>query len=71
MSRVKLNSEVKSINQLPDGVEVLLMDGTVERGDMVLGADGVRGTVRSMMWEHANRMEPGIITAQEKTCKAN
>ncbi|KAI1412765.1 FAD binding domain protein [Hypoxylon sp. FL1857] len=68
MKRVKLNSEVKSINQLPDGVEVVLTDGTVEKGDMVLGADGVRGTVRSMMWEHANKMEPGIITAQEKTC---
>lgn len=65
---VRLGCEVKAINQDESGVEVVLTDGTVEKGDMVLGADGVRSGVRSIMWEHANKTTPGLISAKEKTC---
>lgn len=65
-SRLRVGCEVKTIKQDKDGVEVILADGTVEKGDMVLGADGVRSPVRSMMWEHANKKTPGFITAEEK-----
>lgn len=68
-SRVRLGCEVSTIEQNASGVEVILTDETVEKGDMVLGADGVRSPVRSMMWEQANKTTPGLITVQEKTCK--
>lgn len=65
-NRLRVGCEVKTIKQDKDGVEVILADGTVEKGDIVLGADGVRSPVRSMMWEHANKTIPGLITAEEK-----
>ncbi|KAJ9273241.1 hypothetical protein DTO212C5_826 [Paecilomyces variotii] len=65
-NRLRVGCEVKTIKQDKDGVEVILADGTMEKGDIVLGADGVRSPVRSMMWEHANKTTPGLITAEEK-----
>ena len=49
-----------------NGVEVRLSNGKVERGDLVLGCDGVYSPVRTIMWDHANRATPGLITTQEK-----
>ena len=52
-----------------DEVQVKLSNGTVEKGDIVLGADGVHSVVRELMWKNANKSQPGVITAQEKKCK--
>ena len=41
-------------------------DGTSEKGDIVVGVDGVHSTVREKMWERADRLEPGIIDVKEK-----
>jgi len=49
-----------------DGVEVVLDDGTVERGDMVLGCDGVRSQVREKMWELASQRKK-TIEEEERT----
>ncbi|KAL9030775.1 MAG: hypothetical protein Q9196_001125 [Gyalolechia fulgens] len=65
-SRVLFNKRVTDIIEDNDGIEVFLSDGTSERGDIVVGADGVHSTVREKMWEHANRLEPGIIDVKEK-----
>ncbi|OTB00786.1 hypothetical protein M426DRAFT_324032 [Hypoxylon sp. CI-4A] len=65
--RVRLKAECKAINHTADGVEVVLADGTVEKGDIVIGADGGRGMARNAMWAHANRVKPGTITVKEKT----
>lgn len=46
---------------------MILENGAVERGDMVLGCDGVHSLVRQRMWDLANQKIPRIITAQEKT----
>ncbi|KAI1387733.1 uncharacterized protein F4822DRAFT_430479 [Hypoxylon trugodes] len=71
-SRVRTNCPVQDIRQDDDGVEVVLANGEIERGDLVLGCDGVYSLVRSVMWENANRQFPGMITAKEKTAiKAN
>ena len=66
-SYIKTSSGVKDIKNIPGGVEVTLTNGDVERGDIVLGADGVYSMVRSVMWEQANKATPGLITVQEKT----
>ncbi|CAL8575779.1 hypothetical protein XPA_001683 [Xanthoria parietina] len=65
-SKVLFNKKVADIVEDDDGVEVFLSDGTSERGDIVIGADGVHSTVREKMWERANRLEPGIIDVKEK-----
>ncbi|KAL9003537.1 MAG: hypothetical protein Q9188_003595 [Gyalolechia gomerana] len=65
-SKVLFNKKVTDIVEDNDGIEVFLSDGTSERGDIVVGADGVHSTVREKMWEHANRLEPGIIDVKKK-----
>lgn len=66
-SYIKTSSGVKGFKEITGGVEVTLVNGDVERGDIVLGADGVYSMVRSVMWEQANKATPGLITVQEKT----
>ena len=41
-------------------MEVVLDDGTVERGDMVLGCDGVHSMARTKMWELASQRKKRI-----------
>ena len=68
-SRVRLGSKVMDIYDGVDGVEVMLADGTCEKGDMVIGCDGVHSLIRETMWDQGNRSIPGLITVQEKKCK--
>lgn len=48
---IKLNKRVEIIEHTVNGVRVLIIDGTIEEGDIVIGADGVHSIVRSQMWE--------------------
>ncbi|KAI2617412.1 FAD binding domain protein [Hypoxylon sp. NC1633] len=57
---------IKDVKEVIDGVEVTLADGTVEKGDMLLGCDGVHSSMRSFMWHYANKDIPGFITDKEK-----
>ncbi|KKK22258.1 hypothetical protein P175DRAFT_0477239 [Aspergillus ochraceoroseus IBT 24754] len=54
-SFLRLGCRVRDVTEDSDGVEVVLDDGTVERGDLVLGCDGVHSLVRQRMWELANQ----------------
>ncbi|PCG89044.1 Monooxygenase, FAD-binding [Penicillium occitanis (nom. inval.)] len=65
-SLIKPHSKVVDIIDSEDSVKVVLADGTVEEGDLVLGVDGVHSLVRSLMWRNANAAIPGFITANEK-----
>ncbi|KAF3011507.1 hypothetical protein E8E14_008309 [Neopestalotiopsis sp. 37M] len=65
-TRIKTNASVQDIKQDANGVEVVLSNGETEKGDLVLGCDGVYSTVRSIMWDAANAASPGMITVQEK-----
>ncbi len=64
-----MDCAVREVKQSVSGVEVMLNDGTIEIGDMVLGCDGVHSLVRSAMWDHASKTTAGLITAEEKTCE--
>lgn len=68
-SFIKPHSNVVDIIDSDDSVKVVLADGTVEEGDLVLGVDGVHSLVRSLMWRNANAAIPGFITANEKKSK--
>ena len=48
---IKLNKRVEIIEHTVNGVRVLIIDGTIEEGDIVIGADGVHSIFRSQMWE--------------------
>ncbi|KAI9164120.1 FAD-dependent monooxygenase DEP2 [Paramyrothecium foliicola] len=65
-ARIRTNATVVQVKQQVSGVEVVLNDGTVEVGDIVLGCDGVNSRVRGFMWDHANKTSMGTITAKEK-----
>jgi FAD dependent monooxygenase len=65
-SRIKTSKRVVDIQQDADGVRVILSDGTVEEGDIVIGADGVHSLVREFVWKHADQVTPGKITLEEK-----
>lgn len=66
-STIKLNKRVQSIQHHETGVHVLLTDGTVEEGDIVIGADGVHSDVRSQMWDYASKSEPSVVPESDKT----
>jgi 2-polyprenyl-6-methoxyphenol hydroxylase-like FAD-dependent oxidoreductase len=44
---IQTDSQVKSFEQDGDGVTVTLADGRTERGDVLIGADGIRSIVRA------------------------
>ena len=46
---VRYGSRVTSARSTPDGVAVTFADGTTESADLLVGADGVRSTVRSLL----------------------
>lgn len=45
-------TKVQSIRETSDGVEVTFADGSSEKADLVIGADGVRSVVRECMFEN-------------------
>ena len=65
-SRILMNKGVKDIQEDQDGGEVFCQDGTSERGDIIIGCDGVHSKVREMIWENAAKLAPGLITANER-----
>ena len=67
-SLVRLGTKVTDIYDNDDGVETRLADGTSEKGDMIIGCDGVHSLIRETMWSQANSSVPGLITVQEKQC---
>lgn len=65
-SKIQFSKKITSFTESEEGIEVNFADGTCERGDIVVGADGVHSVVRQAMWDCANRLEPGLITVEEK-----
>ncbi|CAN8104628.1 unnamed protein product [Discula destructiva] len=63
---IRTSCGVKDVIMNTEGVEVLLTNGEVEKGDLVLGCDGVYSAVRTIMWDCANKLTPGLITVEEK-----
>lgn len=66
--RVMVNKKTVSVENLPDGVRVHCADGSVYEGDLVVGADGVRSTVRQSIWKS---MEEDGLQAEVKKEKTS
>lgn len=66
-SRVKANKKVIKASILDSKVEVRTEDGEAFVGDILVGADGIRSTIREEMWRIADVMEPGYIPQSEHT----
>ncbi|KAH7078980.1 hypothetical protein BKA63DRAFT_255465 [Paraphoma chrysanthemicola] len=65
-SMIRTSARVERIEQDDNGVKVWLTDGTFEEGDMVIGADGVHSLVRDLMWDYAEKTDPGSIPESDK-----
>ncbi|QSZ36226.1 hypothetical protein DSL72_007352 [Monilinia vaccinii-corymbosi] len=62
--RVRANSKVINITHHGNGVDVQLQNGDVERGSIVIGADGVHSQTRLKMHEAASRS--GLDTSMDE-----
>jgi salicylate hydroxylase len=58
--RVRLNSRLVGFDETPDGVTVHFEDGHSEEGDLLVGADGLRSTVRSLLFGEQEARFTGV-----------
>ncbi|KAF1838730.1 FAD/NAD(P)-binding domain-containing protein [Decorospora gaudefroyi] len=65
-SKIHTGKKLERIEHTDTGVRVYLADGSVEEGDMVVGADGVHSMTRKLMWDYAEATSPGSIPATDK-----
>ncbi|KAI8938093.1 hypothetical protein NX059_005763 [Plenodomus lindquistii] len=66
-SKVHTGRKLCRIEHTSNGVHVHLSDGSIEEGDMVIGADGVHSHVRSEMWDYASKYDPSAIPQSDKS----
>ncbi|KAF2020082.1 FAD-binding domain-containing protein [Aaosphaeria arxii CBS 175.79] len=64
-SKILTNKRVKNVRITDDGVLVNTADGSSYQGDILVGADGIHSTVRTEMWNIANKMAPGWFPSDE------
>ena len=62
---IKTQQCITEIIECEEGIKVVLADGTIERGDIIVGCDGVNSIVRQAMWVNAHRTVPGHIAVTE------
>lgn len=65
-SKILTGKRVQHVVDNEDEAYVELKDGSVERGDIIVGGDGVHSTVREVMWNAANKAIPDFISKKEK-----
>ncbi|WP_150236465.1 FAD-dependent oxidoreductase [Nocardiopsis quinghaiensis] len=59
-ANLRLGLTVRSLTDQPDGVEVLFSDGDSDHYDVVVGADGIRSTIRRMIGVDAEPRPTGM-----------
>lgn len=61
-SKVMVNKRVQRVDMTDNGVTVLAQDGSIYKGDILVGADGIHSAVRGEMWRIADELSPGWIS---------
>lgn len=56
---VRMGVSVERLDQAPDGVEACFTDGRTDRYDLVVGADGIRSRVRTLLFPEAEPQYTG------------
>lgn len=64
-SKLLLNKSVEKVTTTEAGATVETKDGDVFEGDIVVGLDGIRSTVREEMWRIASKASPGYFPKDE------
>ncbi|OJJ78133.1 hypothetical protein ASPBRDRAFT_50921 [Aspergillus brasiliensis CBS 101740] len=65
--RIRLSEKVIAIESSDDGVTATTANGEIYKGHIIVGADGVHSSVRAEIWKAADRVQPGLLRAEEKT----
>ena len=66
--RVLVNKKVTKVEHLPEKVVVHCADNSIFEGDVVVGADGVRSSVREQMWDYMESRGLREEVLKERTC---
>lgn len=69
-TKVVTSSRVVGVDHSEKGVVVHCQDGTHYSGDIVVGADGIHSTVRTLMQEHINAAHPGAAEKDQAAISA-
>lgn len=62
IDRLRMNTQVCRVGQDTEGVWVELVDGTLEHGDILIGADGVHSVVREQVFKPDAPRPSGYVT---------
>lgn len=68
-SKIITKNRVQRVEISDEEVLVRTIDGSIHRGDILVGADGIHSSVRAEMWRIANKISPGWIPYDEHQCK--
>ncbi|CZS99224.1 uncharacterized protein RCO7_00515 [Rhynchosporium graminicola] len=69
-SKIHLSKRVTKIDHTEDEVVVHCKDGSLFSGEIVVGADGVHSTVKSLMQDHIDRLSPGKANKDRNSLSA-
>ncbi|KAI1074596.1 FAD binding domain protein [Whalleya microplaca] len=64
--RILLGKRVVGIDHVDGGVEVTTKDGSLFKGTLVVGVDGVHSTTRQLMFSLGNQLQPGYFPPDEE-----
>ena len=62
---VLAGKNIVNITKASSSVEVVTQNGETFSGDILVGADGIHSSVRSLMWNLANKVQPGYFPHDE------
>ncbi len=66
----RLGKRLAQIEQDAEGVTALFADGSIDRGDLLVGADGVRSTVREQFLPQAQPIYAGYVALARRARRA-
>lgn len=59
------SGKVITANQTDKGVELFTEDGSIYRGDLVVGCDGIHSKLRGEMWKFMSIRNPDLVALDQ------